>query len=288
MSITRISLAALCAVILTSELHAREVVVPNVAGHTVGFGGILWGTELRVTNPTGLSGTVTVKDWIGTAGWQASSFTVPAFSTLSVGGWSLFNPAAYVEDHPEPVFGAVVLEVDDPLIVQSGVLAGPNPDLPQVGPGGGLQCPGWGAGYQYRVNWDGNCNRGSGPIAEAVNGFFAPGAQVDLLWLSTDDDRRTNLTFINPDASSGSFTVHLVSANGATSQDLVVSVPPRGISQISDLFRGPGSNIKGANDAIGASAARARISAPTRFFCIGYVISNANNTAGISWPRQAP
>lgn len=289
MSTMRISIATVFFLLCFQTSLAREVVVPDIAAHSIGVGGVLWGSELRVTNLSGVARSFRVTDWIGTPGWQSSTVTVPAFATVSVGGWSVFNSdlAANVEDHPEPVFGAAVLDVDDGLVVQSGVLAGPNPQVPQVGPGGGSRCPGWRGGYQYRLNLDGNCNSGSGPIADVVDGFFPPTAQVDLLWLSSDDDRRTNIAFVNPDPTGATFSVHLVSADGLTTRDVSVFVPARGIAQITDAFRGVGLDVKAANDNLGASAARARISSSSRFFALAYVISNENNTVGISLPRPA-
>lgn len=290
MSTMRISVCVFF-VLFAGRVLAREVVVPNVAAHSIGIGGVLWGTELRVTNLTGAAHTLTVKDWIGTPGWAPSTVIVPTFATVSVGGWSVFNfnpnVDSVVEDHPEPVFGAAVLDVDDGLTVQSGILAGPNPPIIPGGPGGGLRCPGWLGGYVYRLNTDGNCNQGSGPIADVVDGFFAATDQVDLLWLSTDDARRTNITFINPDVTGATMSVHLVSANGVVAQDVSVFVPARGIAQLTDVFRNSGAPIKAANDTMGASAARARVSSLTRFFALGYVISNGNNTVGISLPRRA-
>ena len=270
-----------------SFVSTGEAVVPNVVAHSVGVGGVLWGTELRVTNLTAAARGLTVKDWIGTTGWQTSSVLVAPQSTVSLGGWSVFNPNSVIEDHPEPVFGAAVLDVDDGLVVQSGILAGPNPSIPQVGPGAGSRCPGWRGGYSYRLNLDGSCNSGSGPIADLVSGFFAPSNEVDILWLSTDDDRRTNLSFINPDQSGATMTVQLLSADGSSAQSVSVYVPARGISQLTDVFRNGGTSVKAANDARGASAARARVSSSTRFYALAYIISNDNNTVGIGLPRLA-
>jgi hypothetical protein len=268
-----------------SFVPTREAVVPNVVAHSVGFGGVLWGTELRLTNLTAAARGLNVKDWIGTSGWQASAVVVPPHSAVSLGGWSVFNPSSVIEDHPEAVFGAAVLDIDDGLVVQSGILAGPNPSIPQVGPGGGSRCPGWRGGYAYRLNFDGSCNSGSGPIADVVSGFFASSDEVDILWLSTDDDRRTNISFINPDQAGATMTLQLVSADGDAAQAVTIYVPARGIAQLTDVFRSGGATVKAANDARGWSAARAHVSSTTRFYTSAYIISNDNNTAGISLPR---
>ena len=270
-----------------SFVPTREAVMPDIAAHSVGVGGVLWGTELRLTNLTAVAHGLNVKDWVGTSGWQASAIVVPPNSTVSLGGWSVFNPNSVIEDHSEPVFGAAVLDIDDGLVVQSGILAGPNPSLPQVGPGGASRCPGWRGGYSYRLNLDGSCNSGSGPIADVVNGFFASSDEADILWLSTDDDRRTNITFINPDQSGATMTVQLTSADGGSAQSVSVYVSARGIAQLTDVFRNGGAAVKAANDSKGASAARAHVSSSTRFYALAYIISNDNNTVGIGLPRLA-
>jgi hypothetical protein len=289
-SAARIGLCLL-ALLFAQRMPAAEVVIPDIVAHSIGIGGVLWGTEVRVTNLTAVPHSLTVTDWIGTPGWTPSTISVPAYSTVSVGGWDVFAPnlASSIEDHPEAVFGAAVLDVDNGLFVQSVVLSGPNPPIPP-GPadGGSLKCPGWLGGYYYRLKYVGNCNTGSGPIADVVSGFFAPTDQVDLLWLSTDDVRRTNVTFVNPDTTGATMSVHFTGADGVTTADVGVFVPARGIAQLTDVFRNAAAAVKAANHAANASAARAHITSSTRFYALAFVISNDNNTAGISLPRLSP
>lgn len=289
-SAARIGLCVL-SLFLTRQMPAAEVVVPDIVAHSIGIGGVLWGTEVRVTNLTAAPHSLTVTDWIGTPGWTPSTISVPAFATVSVGGWDVFAPnlASSVEDHPEAVFGAAVLDVDDGLVVQSVVLAGLVP-APSNGPGVGvgLKCPGWQGGYFFRSATGGTCNTGSGPIADVVSDFFAAIDQVDLLWLSTDNVRRTNVTFVNPDTTDATISVHFTAADGVTTADVGVFVPPRGIAQLTDVFRNAAATVKAANDAASASAARAHITSSTRFYALAFVISNDNNTAGISLPRLSP
>lgn len=283
---TWLTSALLLSLSFAGRALARDVVVPNLVAHSIGIGGVLWGSELRVTNLTGAVLSLRVKDWIGTPGWQPSTISVPAFSAISIGGWDVFSPnlASAVEDHPEPVFGAAVLDVDDGLAVQSAILAGRNPPI-LITLGGGRKCPGFLGGYFYRSDTTGNCNTGGGPVTDAVSDFFPASEQVDLLWLSTDVEHRTNISFINPDAGGATMLVRLVSANGLSAQDLSVFVPARGIAQITDVFRNAAPAVRAANDLLGMSAARAHISSSTRFFATAYVISNDNNTVGISLPR---
>jgi hypothetical protein len=290
-STVRIGLSLL-ALLFAQRIPAAEVVIPDVVAHSIGIGGVLWGTEVRVTNLTGAPHSLTVKDWIGTPGWTPSTISVPAYSTVSVGGWDVFAPnlASSIQDHSfGAVFGAAVLDVDDGLVVQSIVLAGPNPPIPP-GPadGGTLKCPGWLGGYYYNPKYSGNCNTGSGPIADVVSGFFTATDQVDLLWLSTDDVRRTNVTFVNPDTTDATISVHFTAADGVTTADVGVFVPARGIAQLTDVFRNAAAAVKAANHAANASAARAHITSSTRFYALAFVISNDNNTAGISLPRLSP
>ena len=289
-SAVRIGLCVL-SLFLARQMPAAEVVIPDVVAHSIGIGGVLWGTEVRITNLTAAPHSLTVTDWIGTPGWTPSTVSVPAFATISVGGWDVFAPnlASSVEDHPEAVFGAAVLDVDNGLVVQSVVLAGLVP-APSNGPGVGvgLKCPGWQGGYFFRSATGGGCNTGSGPIADVVSGFFAATDQVDLLWLSTDDVRRTNVTFVNPDTTGATMTVHFTGADGVTTADVGVFVPARGIAQLTDVFRNAAAAVKAANHAANASAARAHVTSSTRFYALAFVISNDNNTAGISLPRLSP
>jgi hypothetical protein len=275
---------------VASTAEARDVIVPNLVARAVGVGGVLWGSELRMTNQTATTATVSLKDWIGSPGFRPSQIAIPPAASVSVGGWTVFNSGGAAEDRPGPTFGTVIIDLPDGVTLQSRVLAGVY--SASQGGGGipeGLHCPAWTGGYSY--SYSGNdCNYGAGPVLEPVESFFAPSDEVDLPWLETDVERRVNLYLVNPDETSATVEISITSANGQTVRTADVSVPARSVFQINDAFaRDPWRDVRDVNYSYQAAAAHARVKSTQRFYALAYLISNQNQTMGVSLPvKVAP
>lgn len=272
-----------------------SVVVP-VAAFAIGANGAMWATEMRVTNLSGEPRTFRVLDWVGRTGnlpFQAQEFTVGPGSTQTYGAWSLISPSVYgiVVDYPTGVyFGAVVLDVDPALLVQTAVLTGVA-FTPCCGPGvvGYNRCAPFNGGYDtfsFLMTQPGVCNEGAGPLIDGTAGFFTPGQAIFLPWLHTDASRRTNLTFYNPDPVLATVTITVTPADGTLPISVQVTVLPHDVTQLNDVFSVPPlDGIRGHNVPQNTAAARATIRATTRLFAVAWVISNQNNTVTISLPR---
>ncbi len=271
-----------------STAEARDVIVPNLVARAVGVGGVLWGSELRITNHTATTATVSLKDWIGSPGFRPSQIAIPPAASVSVGGWTVFNSGNAVEDRPDPTFGTVIIDLPDGVTLQSRVLAGVYHG--NQGGGGipeGFNCSPWTGGYFYAF-WGNDCNYGAGPVLEPVESFFAPTDVVDLPWLETDVERRVNLYLVNPDETSATVEISITSANGQTVRTADVSVPARSVFQINDVFaRDPWRDVRNVN--YSQVAAHARVKSTQRFYALAYLISNQNQTMGVSLPvKVAP
>ena len=288
--IDRVSAAAIF-LALASPLSGETVVVPDLVVRAEGVGGALWGSELRFTNTTGSSQTVEISDWIGTPGWRPSQVSIPPHSAVSLGGWNAFNSGDFVEDRPGPIFGAAVLEVSAGIVVQSAVLAGSmiEPPPPSGGPGGPNFCSASQGGYAYKFPNTGNCNRGSGPVMDSVARFLLPGEEVDLLWLDTTIERRVNLYFVNAGTSPSSIDLTIVSADGSTARSSTYSVAGRNAIQLNDIFvQDAWKPIRDVNYRTQASAARGHVRSSQPYYVVAYLISNLNQTVGVSLPRVLP
>ena len=127
-------------------------------------------------------------------------------------------------------------------------------------------------------------NDGAGPIFEGTATFYAPGAQIFLMWLHTQPSRRTNLTFYNPDTVDAAVALTIASGDGFSSQTNV-SVPAHSVRQLNDVFSSPPFDVIRTHNGDASATATATISSTTRLYSIGWVISNANNTVSIAVPR---
>ncbi len=266
--------------------EARQLIVPNVGVWSVGVGGVLWGTELRMTNLTAEAQTVAVTDWIGSPGWLPGSFVIPANGAISVGGWQVWNSEALLGpvETRHAIFGAAVLDIPDGVMLQSRVLAGVyRPSY--GGPGGMPQCPGWLGGYHYGAAGE-DCNHGSGPVADPIDRFFNPDEQAALYWLDSEPDWRVNLNLINAEAVDATVEVTITGADGSVTRTAQYTVPARSVVQINNLFsHDPWTDIRTDNHAKNATAARGTVTATQRFFAAAYLISNDNQTMGICFPK---
>lgn len=119
--------------------------------------------------------------------------------------------------------------------------------------------------------------------------FTNPGQEVELPWLHTAFDRRTNLVLINPDDAGAVVTVSIVSQDGTSTQSTSYEVAGWSYNQINDLFSlEPWSAIRTANQGMplgGGAAASATIRSDKRLLAMAYVISDYNNSLTISLPH---
>ena len=99
-ALTSIALAAL-ALLTASESAAREILIPNVVAFARGSYDSLWGTEIRLINPTSSPKSFRVVDWIGSPRQVPYEVTVPAGQTVSVGGFRLYS------NWPNPIHGLI-------------------------------------------------------------------------------------------------------------------------------------------------------------------------------------
>ncbi len=259
-------------------LAADAVLVPIVAG-VHGQKDASWETEVRITNRTDAPKRFNIVDWIGTPGWKATAYVVAPHSTTSLGGAQVFG--AFVRS--PGVAGLAICEADTGLVVRSAVLAGiwtgggGAQDGCSSFDGGGVESPCFGL-------------PGAGPIIEGLV-FTSTGQDVEIPWLHSAFDRRTNLVLINPDDSGAVITVSIVSQDGSSTQSMSYEVAGRSYNQINDLFsQEPWSAIRTANAGIqtsfgGGAAASATITSDKRLLAMAYVISDHNNSLTISLPR---
>ena len=252
-------------------LSASTVLVPIVA-YAHGQNDASWITEVRITNRTDLPKQFSVVDWIGTPGWKASTHAVAPHSTTSLGGAAVFG--SFVP----PTVGLAICEADTDLLVQSAVLSG-------IWTGGGgvsFSCPSYDGGG-LPLSCPGLS--GAGPIIDGLV-FSSPGQDVNITWLHTATDRRTNFVLINPDDVAAHVTVSVLSQDGSVTEAASYVLPARSYNQVNDLFsEEPWAAIRIANHGIEGAAAVATISSDTRLLAMAYVISNYNNSLTISLPR---
>jgi hypothetical protein len=236
--------------------------------------GSVWGAEVRAINRSDTAKHLAVVDWIGTAGWRPSTYTVEAHATLSLAGSDVYG-GPYSPDLA-PV-GLAVCQIDEGLIVQAVVLGGP--ELITLNP----YCRSYDGGGPGSF---GPCTPFAGPIVEGVIDFFPAGQELFVPWLHTIEDRRTNLVLFNPDATPSHVTVSVASGDGGTVESQTYEVPARGLLQLNDIFtKAPWTAIRVANSHFQTGAASATIRGDTRLYAVAYVISFYNQTLTISLPR---
>lgn len=268
------TLAAACLLLVSRPSTGDEVLIPGVAGRVPGASGALWSSELRVTNTTREAKTFSTTDWIGTPGWTSKHWSIPAGQTVSISGIELFGDPRSLADHAS-LFGAVIASVDSGLLLQTAILAG----VYRRGGDAIVFCPSWAGGYLAPEN---TCNFGSGPIIDATR-FFPVGTDILLPWLSTDLDRRTNLSLINPDPTMATVTVQVTTADGTRVITDTLTVDPHSVIQLNDVFGTCWASAREHN-ANQATAARLLIQSSTRLYALAWVISEDNNTVGVSTP----
>lgn len=272
---TRTCFAALVGLLFASHsLFASPVLVP-VALRVPGQNEALWSVEVRVTNRTDAAHTFRVADFIGTAGWRPTTFTVPPRATMSLGGADVFNGPYSLS----AVFGLAILDADPELLVQSAVLTG----IWRPG-GASYTCESFNGGT-YMAGCEGIV--GAGPLIDGL-AFSPVGKALFIPWLHTDEGRRTNLVIVNPDDVPARVSVTIASQDGLTTHTEEYVFEPRSYNQLGDIFaQPPWYEIRAANERIpyGGAAATATITGDTRLVAMAYVIGNEDNSLTISLPR---
>lgn len=254
-----------------------ELVLPGVVGRALGAAEVDWASEIRVTNPTAVPKNFTVVDWIGTPGWRPKSWAIGPGEVVSISGFELINH--YFElPYSLPSYGAAVASAEPGLSVQIQILAGVARGGPLIGT---APCPSWAGGYPTSDLLD--CNSGAGPVLDAGH-FFPSDSDIALPWLSTDTARRVNLCLINPDPDVSTVAVSVFAADGAQPYSGTLSVPAHGLIQVNDVFSADWLAVREHNADARWSAARAVLHGTTRLYALAYVISNLNNTVGVSVP----
>jgi hypothetical protein len=256
-------------------LAANVVLVPVVAA-VRGQNGVLWETEVRVTNRTDQVLHFSVVDWIGTPGFVPATYFVEPHATMSLGGADVFSASTPAQG----AAGLAFFETDDLLLVQAAVLSGAWAPVdgydfcPTYDGGGGEPCRG---------------RSGAGPIIEGL-AFSEPGQAIFLPWLHSEQARRTNLVLINPSEFAARVTVSVRSQDGLTTATDTYTLAPRSYNQTNDFFsQDPWTGIRAANSSylggFKAAAASATIVSDTPLLAMGYVISAVNNSLTVSLPR---
>lgn len=124
-------------------LSAKEILIPNVVAFARGSYSSLWGTEIRIINPTSSPKSFRVVDWIGSPRQRPYQVTVLPGETVVRGGFGLYtalwqqSPVLEVLDEAE--YGAAVCEVDEGLLVLSRMLTTTVVDPPGLA---GQECAG--------------------------------------------------------------------------------------------------------------------------------------------------
>jgi len=269
---------------------ADQIVVP-VAIYAPGPGLTNWSTEIRATNSSDSPLSFDVVDFTGVApGFPFSPSTVQVLphQTVSLGAWSLLSakPGCHGLGLGEAYFGAFTIEKDAPLLIQASVLAG----VFSQAPGGPANCssetcPSWQGGFPHYPPNSAYCNDGAGPIFDNDRDFFAAGTPITLPWLHTQDTRRTNITFYNPDPVEAAVSLTITPADGTSGVTQSITVPAHGVLQINNVFSAPPFDAVRAHNASTTAAASARISSTTRLYAIAWIIANLNSTVSVSQPR---
>ena len=282
--------AGLLALLLAARpLSAKEILIPNVVAFARGSYSSLWGTEIRIINPTSSPKSFRVVDWIGSPRQRPYQVTVLPGETVVRGGFGLYtalwqqSPVLRVLDEAE--YGAAVCEVDEGLLVLSRMLT-----TTIVAPPGlaGQGVCGHAAGeYVYGdALFLGVCNYGVGPVLYADRSFFDPGVPQNLLMLNPRRNHyRTNLVVVNGDEVEATVSILVTNATGGTAR-LERRVPARTYSQMNDIYALPElSGLEELSEMTEHFGQRAVVTCSTRCYAIGYVISNHNNTVSVVEPR---
>ncbi len=94
---TRVAAAAMALSLISARtVSAREVLIPNVVAFARGSYGSLWGTEIRLINPTSSPKSFRVVDWIGSPRQVPYAVTVLPGETVISGGFGLYT--AFVQN----------------------------------------------------------------------------------------------------------------------------------------------------------------------------------------------
>ncbi|HTS00919.1 MAG TPA: hypothetical protein VMN04_00195 [Thermoanaerobaculia bacterium] len=277
--------------VLSVSLSARadQIVLP-VAIYALGPGLTNWSTEIRATNNSDSPLSFNVVDFTGVPAlpFKPSAVQVQPHQTVSLGAWSLLsvNPGCNGVGLGGAYFGAFTIERDPHLLIQAAVLAGVFSQTP----GGPASCnweicPSWQGGFPHIPPNSAYCNDGAGPIFDNDRDFFAAGTPITLPWLHTQDTRRTNITFYNPDPVEAAVSLTITPADGTSGVTQSITVPAHGVLQINNVFSAPPFDAVRAHNASTTAAASARISSTTRLYAIAWIIANLNSTVSVSQPR---
>lgn len=285
---TSIALAAL-ALLTAPESAAREILIPNVVAFARGSYDSLWGTEVRLINPTTSPKSFRVVDWIGSPRQVPYEVIVPAGQTTSAGGFGLYS--AWRQEPQsmsvtgEAEYGAAICEVDEGLIVLSRVLTSTVSEPPWLD--GVSACAPNSGEYLYAGPFHfGACNWGVGPILYADRGFYEPEVPQNLLMLNPRRNHyRTNLVIVNGDSTESTISIVVTNATGTTAR-IDRTVPGRTYYQLNDIYDLPELHeLEELSEDTAYFAQRATVTCSTRCYAIGYVISNHNNTVSVVEPR---
>ncbi len=270
-------------------LSAKEILIPNVVAFARGSYSSLWGTEIRIINPTSSPKSFRVVDWIGSPRQRPYQVTVLPGETVVRGGFGLYtalwqqSPVLRVLDEAE--YGAAVCEVDEGLLVLSRMLTTTVVDPPGLA-GQGVCAPNAGEYVYGDALFLGVCNYGVGPVLYADRSFFDPGVPQNLLMLNPRRNHyRTNLVIVNGDDEEATVSILVTNATGGTAR-LERRVPARTYFQMNDVYALPElSGLEELSEMTEHFGQRAVVTCSTRCYAIGYVISNHNNTVSVVEPR---
>lgn len=283
-------IACLALVLLaTRALVAREILIPNVVAFARGSYDALWGTEIRLINPTSTAKSFRVVDWIGSPGQVPFETSIPPGETAIVGGYGLYT--AFVQHNTLPPvtgeaeYGAAVCEAEEGLVVVSRVLTMTVPESPE--PSRMSICSPNAGEYVYTGAYPLSvCNYGVGPVLYAERTLFDPGVPQNLLMLNPRRNHyRTNIVIVNGDAQESTVSILVRNATGTTAR-VERTIPARTYFQMNDVYSLPElRQLEDLSEMIEHFAQQAVVTCSTRCYAIGYVISNHNNTVSVVEPR---
>lgn len=287
---TRVAAAAMALSLISARtVSAREVLIPNVVAFARGSYGSLWGTEIRLINPTSSPKSFRVVDWIGSPRQVPYAVTVLPGETVISGGFGLYT--AFVQNPQsmsvieEPEFGAAICEADEGLLVLSRMLTTTVSNPPGL-EGPSICAPNAGEYVYSGTVLLGVCNYGVGPILYADKSFFPPGLPQQLLMLNPRRNHyRTNLVVVNGDEVESTVSIVVTEATGTTAR-IDRKVPGRTYFQLNDIYALPElEGLEALSETTDHFAQRAVVTCSTRCYAIGYVIANQNNTVSVVEPR---
>jgi hypothetical protein len=193
--------------------------LPGIANATV------WLSETRIVNPNSEAASISVTDVVGVGNPPQRSFTIPPNSVLDLRNFELF----FAEDPPASYYPPLLALVEFTSDLPVRLLTQTSATISQgVSPG---------IGCAYPPHFGGDCFRPlAGPLLRGFRDYVAPGAGVQLDWLTSSFDYRNNVFLTNPSNDTLNVTATYRSVDGETFAE-TYQVAPRSLRLVPDVLR---------------------------------------------------